>query len=223
MFSKKRLVSAELRQADKYEHRCRAVAGKEKKMELKNVLLAFIPIFVAVDAIGVLPIFVSLTEDVEKQQRTKVIAQSMLTAVCLAVGFIFLGKAVFKALGVTMGDFMVAGGAVLFCLAITDIINPVKRRRIPSQELGAVPLGTPLIVGPAVLTTSMVIISQYGLFATLISVVVNIMLAGIIFSGAEALMKILGEAGTKALSKIMSLLLAAIAVMLIRKGLSGLF
>ncbi|MFA5239581.1 MAG: MarC family protein [Phycisphaerae bacterium] len=192
-------------------------------MELKNVLLAFIPIFVAVDAIGVLPIFVSLTEDVEKQQRTKVIAQSMLTAVCLAVGFIFLGKAVFKALGVTMGDFMVAGGAVLFCLAITDIINPVKRRRIPSQELGAVPLGTPLIVGPAVLTTSMVIISQYGLFATLISVVVNIMLAGIIFSGAEALMKILGEAGTKALSKIMSLLLAAIAVMLIRKGLSGLF
>jgi len=192
-------------------------------MELKNVLLAFIPIFVAVDAIGVLPIFVSLTEDVEKQQRTKVIAQSMLTAVCLAVGFIFLGKAVFKALGVTMGDFMVAGGAVLFCLAITDIINPAKRRRIPSQELGAVPLGTPLIVGPAVLTTSMVIISQYGLFATLISVVVNIMLAGIIFSGAGVLMKILGEAGTKALSKIMSLLLAAIAVMLIRKGLSGLF
>ncbi|MDD5326630.1 MAG: MarC family protein [Phycisphaerae bacterium] len=192
-------------------------------MELKNVLLAFIPIFVAVDAIGVLPIFVSLTEDVEKQQRTKVIAQSMLTAVCLAVGFIFLGKAVFKALGVTMGDFMVAGGAVLFCLAITDIINPVKRRRIPSQELGAVPLGTPLIVGPAVLTTSMVIISQYGLFSTLVSVVVNIMLAGIIFSGAGALMKVLGEAGTKALSKIMSLLLAAIAVMLIRKGLSGSF
>jgi multiple antibiotic resistance protein len=196
---------------------------KEKKMELKNVLLAFIPIFVAVDAIGVLPIFISLTEEVEQQQRVKVIAQSMLTAVCVAVAFIFLGKGVFKALGISMGDFMVAGGAILFCIAISDIINPVKRRRIPSRELGAVPLGTPLIVGPAVLATSMVIIPQYGLVATLISVVVNILLAGIIFSGASAVMRVLGEAGTKALSKIMSLLLAAIAIMLIRKGIAGLF
>jgi multiple antibiotic resistance protein len=143
--------------------------------------------------------------------------------VCLAVGFIFLGKAVFKVMGITMGDFMVAGGAILFCLAITDIINPMKRRRIPTEELGAVPLGTPLIVGPAVLTTSMIIVSEYGLAATLISVVVNIMLAGIIFSGASAVMRVLGEAGSKALSKIMSLLLAAIAVMLIRKGIAGLF
>jgi multiple antibiotic resistance protein len=192
-------------------------------MLLKNILLSFIPIFVAVDAIGVLPIFILLTDDVEPQKRLKIIAQSMLTAVCIAVGFIFLGKAVFGALGITMGDFMVAGGAILFCLAITDIINPVKRRRIPTEELGAVPLGTPLIVGPAVLTTSIVMVSQYGLAETLISVVVNIMLAGIIFSGANAVMKVLGEAGSKALSKIMSLLLAAIAVMLIRKGFVELF
>jgi multiple antibiotic resistance protein len=192
-------------------------------MQFKDILLAFIPIFVAVNAIGVLPIFISLTEDVKPQKKIKVISQSMLTAVCVAVAFIFLGKAVFKALGITMGDFMVAGGAVLFCLAITDIINPLKRRQIPSEELGAVPLGTPLIVGPAVLTTSMIIVSEYGLAATLISVVVNIMLAGIIFSGAAIVMRFLGEAGTKTLSKIMSLLLAAIAVMLIRKGLTGLF
>ena len=190
---------------------------------MKSILLAFIPIFVAVDAIGVLPIFISLTEEVEQQQRIKVIAQSMLTALCVAVAFIFLGKAVFKALSITMGDFMIAGGAILFCLAITDIINPTKRKRVPTEELGAVPLGTPLIVGPAVLTTSMVIISEYGLAATLISVVVNIALAGIIFSGAATVMKILGEAGSKALSKIMSLLLAAIAVMLVRKGLGEVF
>ncbi|MFQ6036394.1 MAG: MarC family protein [Sedimentisphaerales bacterium] len=186
----------------------------------RNILLSFISIFVAVDAIGVLPIFISLTEAVEPAQRTKIIIQSMLTAISLAVGFIFLGRAVFKVLGITMADFMIAGGAILFCLAVTDIINPVKKRRIPSQELGVVPLGTPLIVGPAVLTTSMVIISQYGLFATLISVLVNILLAGIIFSLSSILIKVLGEAGSKALSKIMSLLLAAIAVMMVRKGIS---
>jgi len=127
---------------------------------------------------------------------------------------------VFKLLGITIGDFMIAGGAILFCLAITDIINPVKKQRMPGQQLGAVPLGTPLIVGPAVLTTSMVIISQYGLVATLISVVVNVLLAGIIFSASSVLIKVLGDAGSKALSKVMSLLLAAIATMLIRKGLT---
>jgi len=186
----------------------------------RDILLSFIPIFVAVDAVGVLPIFVSLTEGIERSERAKIIVQSMLTALCLAVGFIFLGKAVFRILGITIGDFMVAGGAILFCLAITDIINPIKKRRIPAEELGAVPLGTPLIVGPAVLTTCMLVISEYGLLATLISVMVNILLAGIIFESSSVVMRVLGEAGSKALSKIMSLLLAAIAVMLTRKGIA---
>ena len=185
----------------------------------RNILLAFVPIFVAVDAVGVLPIFVSLTAEMKREEKTKTIIQSMLTAMFLTVGFIFLGKAVFKALGITMGDFMIAGGAILFCLAITDIVNPVKTRRIPSRDLGVVPLGTPLIAGPAVLTTSMVIVSQYGLAATLISAVVNILLAGIMLGLSSALMKVIGDAGSKALSKITTLLLAAIATMLIRKGL----
>jgi multiple antibiotic resistance protein len=114
---------------------------------------------------------------------------------------------------------MIAGGAILFCLAIMDLISPAKKRRIPSKELGVVPLGTPLIVGPAVLTTSLVIVSQFGLYPTTVSLVANILVAGLIFRLSFALMKPLGEAGTKALSKITSLLLAAIAVMLIRKGL----
>ena len=190
---------------------------------IKNLLLAFIPIFVAVDAIGVLPIFVSLTQGLKKEEKSRIIFQSMLTAICLAVGFIFLGKIVFKLLGITLGDFMVAGGAILFCIAIMDIINPGKKRRIPSNELGAVPLGTPLIVGPAVLTTSLIIIGEYGLYATLFSVLVNVILAGIVFSLSGILIRILGEAGSKALSKITSLLLAAIAIMMIRKGVAQIF
>lgn len=186
---------------------------------LNNIFLSFIPLFVAVDAIGVLPIFVSLTEGLEKSERTKVIFQSMVTASGLAIGFILLGKLIFRLLGITLGDFMIAGGAILFCLAITDILNQVKKRRIPGKDLGAVPIGTPLIVGPAVLTTSLVIVSQYGLVPTIISVIANILFAGIVFSLSSLLIRFLGEAGSKALSKITSLLLAAIAVMLIRKGL----
>ena len=186
---------------------------------LKNIFLSFIPLFVAVDAIGVLPIFVSLTEGIEQKARTKVILQSMLTAAGLAIGFVLVGKLVFKFLGITMGDFMIAGGAILFCLAIIDMVSPTKERRIPSPELGAVPLGTPLIAGPAVLTTSMLVVSQYGIVPTVVSLLTNILLAGLLFRLSFGLMKFLGEAGSKALSKITSLLLAAIAVMLIRKGI----
>ncbi|MFH0732154.1 MAG: MarC family protein [Candidatus Omnitrophota bacterium] len=184
----------------------------------KEIVLAFIPIFVAVDAIGVLPIFVSLTHGVSKKGKVKIIFQSVITALCLAVGFIFLGKAVFRFLNITIGDFMIAGGALLFCIAISDIMSPTEKRRQPINELGAVPIGTPLIVGPAVLTTSLIIIGEYGLAPTLVSVLINILLAGVIFLFSEYIIKLLGVAGTRALSKIMSLLLAAIAVMMIRKG-----
>jgi multiple antibiotic resistance protein len=190
---------------------------------LKNIVLALIPIFVAVDAIGVMPIFVSLTEGLDAREKRRIITQSIITASALAISFIFVGKGVFHVLGITIGDFMIAGGAILFTLAITDILNPVKTRRIPGDDMGAVPLGTPLIVGPAVLTTSLLMVSEHGVIATLISVVLNILLAGVIFSASPLLIKVLGEAGTKAISKIISLLLAAIAVMLIRKGLEPFF
>jgi multiple antibiotic resistance protein len=85
------------------------------------------------------------------------------------------------------------------------------------RELGVVPLGTPLIAGSAVFITSVVIISQCGLCATLISVLVNILLAGVIFSVSSFVVKVLGGAGSKALLKITSLLPAATAVILIRK------
>lgn len=186
---------------------------------IKNVFLAFIPVFVAVDAIGVLPIFVSLTEGIGRKDKTKIIIQSVITALSLAIVFIFLGKAIFKFLNITIGDFMIAGGTVLFCIAIIDILNPTKKRRHPSSELGAVPLGTPLIVGPAVLTTSLIIISEYGILSTLISVLCNVLLAGIIFNFSDSIIKAVGISGSRALSKITSLLLAAIAVMMIRKGI----
>ena len=187
---------------------------------LDKFFLAFIPIFVAVDAIGVLPIFASLTHSLKRKEKSEIILQSVLTALCLAAGFIFLGKAVFAFLKITVADFMIAGGLILLCIAIIDILTPGKKRRIPSKELGSVPLGTPLIVGPAVLTTSLIIIPEYGLYPTLISILINVLLAGLIFSFSGTLIKFLGESGSKALSKITSLLLAAIAIMMMRKGIS---
>jgi multiple antibiotic resistance protein len=188
-----------------------------------DILHTFIPLFVAVDAFGVLPIFVSLTEDLNAKQKNQVVIQSIWTASVVAIIFILIGKLIFKFLGITVADFMIAGGAILFCISITDIINPTKKRRIPVDNLGSVPIGIPLIVGPAVLTTSLVLESQYGLLITIISVLLNILIASAVFRQSNRLITLLGDAGSKALSKVMSLLLGAIAVMLIRRGIQDFF
>ncbi len=87
---------------------------------MSDILQAFIPIFFAMDHVGVLPVFALLTDGLDRQARRKVIIQSLFTAAAVAIGFIFLGKAIFKFLGFTMGDFMVAGGVILFCLSMLD-------------------------------------------------------------------------------------------------------
>ncbi len=186
---------------------------------LRDILLAFIPVFVAVDVIGLLPVFFSLTDNLSKGERRKVINSSIVTAICLAVCFIFLGRYIFNLLNITVGDFMVAGGALLFSIAIIDLVSPGKRRKVPSSEMGAVPIGTPLLVGPAVLTTCLLIMDEYGMIPTIISVVLNILLAGVAIFFANNLIKLFGVSGSRALSKVTSLFLAAIAVMMIRKGI----
>jgi len=189
---------------------------------IEEFILTFIPIFVAIDVVGLLPIFVGLTQGMEKGRKKTVIIQSLITALFLTVGFIFLGQAIFRVLGITIGDFMVAGGLILFCIAVLDLLAPGNILRVPDPELGVVPLGTPLIAGPAVLTTSLLLVDSHGLGMTLASVIVNILLVGILFFQSLTVMRYIGPGGSRALSKIMSLLLAAIAVMIIRKGLSAL-
>jgi len=185
-----------------------------------SILLAFIPVFVAVDAIGVLPMFISLTRGIKGKERRKVLIQSFVTGISLALGFILIGKWLFSVLGITVHDFMIAGGVILFCIALRDIFMPQKQAG-DVAEMGAVPLGTPLIVGPGVLTTCLIIVDQYGVAPTIISVVLNVTIAVVIFGFSGIILRVIGKSGVSAMSRIMALLIAAIAVMMIRKGFIG--
>ncbi|MCE5300137.1 MAG: MarC family protein [Spirochaetia bacterium] len=187
----------------------------------KDIVLAFIPVFVAVDAIGILPMFISLTKGMKDKDRKRVLARSFVTGITLALAFILIGKWLFSVLGITVNDFMIAGGVILFCIALRDIFFPGKQGAVVAAELGAVPLGTPLIVGPGVLTTCLIMLDQHGIAPTMISVVLNVLIAVVIFSFSGGIIKVLGRTGVSAMSRIMALLLAAIAVMMIRKGLTG--
>ncbi len=180
----------------------------------------FFPMFVAVDAVGILPLFMHLTEGVERLAVRKVIVQSMITALVVALVFLALGRWIFQYLGITVADFLIAGGILLFTISVIDIITVEKRiAQVDADSLGAVPIGVPLIVGPAVLTTIFVLVGEYGIMPTVAATVVNIVIAGGVFWLAAPIYRILGRSGSRALSKLAGILLAAIAVMMVRKGI----
>ena len=182
--------------------------------------LCFVPLFVAVDALGVLPLFLSLTADLDAPRRRTVVYQSVVTATAVAILFLFLGTGVLRLLGITIADFMVAGGVLLFVISMSDLVQTEKAGRAGDVEtLGAVPIGVPLITGPAVLTTSILLMNEHGGWVTGAAVVANIMIAGIVFLFAGRISRVLGHAGSRTVSKIARLLLAAIAVMMVRRGI----
>lgn len=186
---------------------------------MQEFWLCFVPLFVAVDAIGVLPIYVGLTEDLDARTRRTILVQSIVTATAISLAFLMFGPALLAFLGVTVADFMIAGGSLLFAISLSDLLTGEKKtRQTDAQAMGAVPIGIPLLAGPALLTTCIVLANAYGKALTAVAVSVNLLIAGVLFLFAEAITRILGRNGTRSASKIASLFLAAIAVMLIRKG-----
>lgn len=182
--------------------------------------LCFVPLFVAVDAIGILPMFMSLTEECERGEIRRIVVQSVVTAGVVALLFLAIGELLLRLLGITVADFMIAGGTLLFALSLSDLLTLEKyHRRVDSSSLGAVPVGVPLIVGPAVLTTTILLLRQYGFAPTVAAVVVNVAIAGIVLWFSQGFIRVLGKTGAKTVSKLASLLLAAIGVMMVRKGI----
>ncbi len=187
---------------------------------MKAFLWCFVPLFVSVDALGVLPLFAGLTEGLSTAQRRRIIRQSVLTAGTVAAAFILGGTVLLRALGITVSDFMVAGGLLLFALSLGDLLSTGGAPPRPDPAtLGAVPIGVPLITGPAVLTTCMLLVDQYGRSATLAALLANVAIAGAVFRFSGPVMAVLGTAGSRTLSKMASLLLASIAVMMVRRGI----
>ncbi|MGB9823332.1 MarC family protein [Thermodesulfovibrio sp.] len=187
---------------------------------VKTFLLTFIPLFVAIDAPGILPLYISLVEGLPDAQRKHIARQSVITAFLVATSFLFLGNFIFSLLGIKLEDFMIAGGILLLILSISDILRVKEKELTISDTLGVVPIGTPLLAGPATLTTLIILAGNYGYSIVIFSLLLNLLIAWIILEKAEFVIKIMGIYGIKAFAKVMALLLSAIAVSLIKKGLT---
>jgi multiple antibiotic resistance protein len=179
---------------------------------------AFLPLFVAVDIVGVLPVYLGFVATVEESTRRRIVVEATLTAAGVGGGFLFLGDAILHAVGVSVGDFQIAGGLLLLVLALYDLLHPELPLRQPGVHLGVVPLGTPLIAGPAVLTTLLTLARTHGYLLALLAFGVNLVLVWAALRWASLIVRAIGEPGARAVAKVFELLLAAIGVTLVRRG-----
>lgn len=188
---------------------------------LESLPLAFIPLFVAIDPIGLVPLFMGLTKDIGPTRFRKVINQASITAAGVCIGFMLLGKAIFTALGITISDFQVAGGLILLGFAAKDLLGMGSHAAelAPEEDVGVVPLGMPLIAGPAAITTLLSTMDTVGVSQSLVALALNLLLVNLAFRNSDRIAEFIGITGMKAIAKIIGLLLTAIAVNMIRRGL----
>ena len=186
---------------------------------LYSLFLAVVPILIAMDILGLLPIYISLVSECEQQQKKKILRDSIFTAAILSIGFIFAGKGLLVLLGVGIPDFQIAGGLILLIMAILDLLVEEKSRRKPGNSPGIFPIGIPLLVGPAVLTAELIILDNYGYLITFLSVITSLTVAYLCMYLSDYIIRFIGINGSKVLSKVASLLLASIGVMYIRLGI----
>lgn len=189
---------------------------------IRELALTFVFLFFAMDAVGNLPIFLALTQEISPKHRRQTANLATLTAFGIGVGFVAIGKAIFSLLGIEVADFLIAGGIILLILAVKDLVTGkmVETQDLSASEtVGVVPLGTPLVVGPAVLAGLLLLIGQHHIAIVLSTLILNLVIQWVLFRQATRIVAFLGRTGVNAISKIVMLLLAAIAVKMIREGI----
>lgn len=187
---------------------------------LYSFVMTFVPLFIVVDALGNLPFVFTLTKGLSRQKKNQVINVAIITAVLLGLVFLFFGKLILQVMGISVGAFAIAGGLILMIWALKFIFTGEVVDAVKEEVVSIVPIGTPLTVGPATITTLLLLATQFPIYMVLISFAANMLLAWIIFMVGSYLVHFLGQGGLKAISKIFGLLLAAIAVSMVIKGLT---
>ena len=180
----------------------------------------FIPLFVSIDPFGVVPVFMAMTPRFSEARRRRLAFESTAAAFAIVVAFMLLGEWLFGILRITVTDFQIAGGILLLVLSILDLLTTGKPSVDENAAVGIVPLAMPLVAGPATLTTTLVLAREYGHWPVVMGLALNFLLLLAALWAAQRLSRVLGLNVLTAFSKLVMLLLAAIAVNFIRVGIT---
>lgn len=187
-------------------------------MDWNGLLYSFVGLFVAMDIIGIVPIYLGMSSGLEARARQRIVDGSILVACSLALVFVYLGEFAFKLLGITLYDFKVGGGIVLMVMSILELVRDKKHAAEPGNS-GIVPLGVPLITGPALVTIVMLQVGLYGSLIVSISLISNFAFAWFALTKSSVITRVVGVEGTIIMSKVMALFTTAIAFSMIRAGI----
>lgn len=192
----------------------------------KEFLLAFVPLFVAMDPMGSLPIVLGIIGGSPRPERIRIINLALTTALALGFSFLFVGRVTLHFLDIKVDHFAIAGGLILLILAIKDLVGQSPAaQEVPdkAEMLAVVPIGTPLTAGPGTLATLLVLADRYPVSIIAAAYVANVAIAWVVFVFGDGIAAVLGRGGMQALSKIAALVLGAIAVRLIVEGVIHIF
>jgi len=188
-------------------------------MALEEFIKAFLAIFIVMDAFGNLPVFYSLTDKLFVKERIKSANKAVFIAAIVLLVFLFFGALILEFFGISMGSFKVAGGILLLILGIKIALGlRLIEERAKKYEIAAVPLATPLITGPGVITTVMILVNQFGYIVTLTASLLNLFITWIVLRQSELLFRILGRQGSDVVARLFGLILIALAVQFIKEG-----
>ena len=193
------------------------------------LITAFVSLFVVIDPIGLMPLFIALTQDNTAHERRTIAIRACLTSVFLLVLFTALGEAVLGFVGISMAAFRVAGGVLLFLTALDMLFERrTKRREDRTEEEdfpdpSIFPLSIPLIAGPGSIATVILLAGQKPGIEGLVAVIgIMICVVAIVFGFfmlAGPIERMLGKTGTVVVTRLLGMLLAALSVQFILDGL----
>ncbi len=178
-------------------------------------------LFAVVDAIGTVPIFLSLTRDYPDDRR-RIVRQAVMISTAILIVFALFGWLIFSIFGITINDFRIAGGIILFVVAVDQLRGgDVRSRGLEPTDIAVFPLAIPLLAGPGAISTVIIISGPpYSPLLAVLVIAANAFLAYLVLSSSELVRKVLGANGINALSRITALLIAALAVSFVVGGVT---
>jgi multiple antibiotic resistance protein len=207
-------------------------------MTFDSALNAFVTLFVTIDPIGMIPIFIALTQGMTSSERSSVALRAAVIALCILTLFTFAGTLILSTMGITLHAFRIAGGFLLFYIAFEMIFEKRQTRRENTSEtaitkddianIAAFPLAIPLIAGPGSISAVILLSGQmeydFQSYSILIGVIVAVLALLIVtFMLATPIDRYMGNTGRMIMTRLMGVLLAALSVQFVVDGIAALW
>jgi MarC family membrane protein len=197
-------------------------------------LAAFVTLLVVVDPPGVVPIYVALTSTEQPARRRIILFRAVLIAFGVAIFFLIAGRAVLSYLGVTVHAFSISGGILLFVAAMPMLFGhrgglqspEPKEQGSVGEDISVFPLAMPMLSGPGTIATILLLTSQAGgdtqkLIAIGVAIAIVFLVSFVVLYLGARLIGLVGEGGVHIATRVMGIVLAALAVQYVLNGITG--